>query len=131
MPTIVSTAPCSTRSTRTKKSSRTLSRSRTTTTRSRSSSRTASSKGRYVTIYLSHTLAARYEDQAALFKTTVGKLIKEQVEAKPLSFYDKMKKFIGSAGGLPKDLSTNPAYLEDFGKDSLPHTKPPITKNKK
>ncbi|MBX9742717.1 MAG: hypothetical protein K2W99_04180 [Chthoniobacterales bacterium] len=77
-------------------------------------------KGRYITIYLSNSLASHYEDQATMFKTTVGKLIKERVEAQPLSFYDKMKKFIGSAEGLPEDLSTNPAYLEDMGKDSIP-----------
>lgn len=96
-------------------------------TRARTAASHASSKtfnkGRYVTIYLSHTLATRYEDQAALFKTTVGKLIKERVEENQLSFYDKMKKFIGTADGLPSDLSTNPAYLENYGKDSIPKTK--------
>ena len=127
MQTVVSTTS---RSTKTKKSPRTFSRSSTRTTRPQATSNTLT-KGRYVTIYLSPNLATRYEDQAALFKTTVGKLIKEQVEAKPLSFYDKMKKFIGSAQGLPKDLSTNPAYLEDLGKDSIPLTKSPIKKNKK
>ena len=70
----------STRSRRKTKSPKTFSRSRakarTSTTRPRTTSNTLN-KGRYVTIYLSHTLATRYEDQAALFKTTVGKLIKE------------------------------------------------------
>lgn len=124
----------STRSRRKATSPKTFSRSRakarTSTTRPRATSKTLN-KGRYVTIYLSHTLATRYEDQAALFKTTVGKLIQEQIEAKPLSFYDKMKKIIGSAQGLPADLSTNPAYLDGLGKDSTPLTKPPIKKNKK
>ena len=102
-----------------KKSSHRKTLSRATSSRSSSASK-SSSRGRYVTIYLSGTLAAHYEDQAAMFKTTVGKLIKERVEEKQLSFYDKMKKFIGSAGKGPTDLSTNPKYLEDMGKDSIP-----------
>ena len=36
-----------------------------------------------------------------------------------VSAYDLMKDAIGSLGSGLTDLSTNPKYLEDFGRDSL------------
>jgi hypothetical protein len=67
---------------------RTLSRSKKTSLRSPTKK---TSTGRYVTIYLSNTLASHYEDQAIMLKTTVGKLLKKQIEAKPLTVFDAIK----------------------------------------
>ncbi|MFZ4116401.1 MAG: hypothetical protein ACOYK6_06720 [Chthoniobacterales bacterium] len=102
-----------------RKSSRrdTLSHSKKTRLRSSTKKTTA---GRYVTIYLSNRLASHYEDQAIMLNTTVGKLLKKQIEAKPATVFDALKDLIEDTGSGPADLSTNPAYFEGFGEDIKP-----------
>lgn len=104
---------------RKKSPAKTLSRSLTTSLRLDSSGN-RSNAGRYVTIYLSGTLASHYEDQATMLKTTVGKLLKKQIEAKPITVFDALKDLIEDTGTGPADLSTNPAYFEGFGEDIKP-----------
>lgn len=42
-----------------------------------------------------------------------------EVEPKPGSLLDRMQHLVGIIEDGPTDLSTNPKYMEDFGKDSL------------
>ncbi|HCI71273.1 MAG TPA: hypothetical protein DF712_14375 [Balneola sp.] len=56
-------------------------------------------------------------------KEAVMNAVNEQVTeyeivAKPGSTLEKLQHIVGIADG-PGDLSTNPKYMEDFGKDSL------------
>lgn len=82
--------------------------------------KTSAEEGRYVTIYLSGALASHYQNKARELHTTIGKLLKERIETKPVTVFDRMKKFAGSAGEGPVDLSTNPIYFEGFGEDIQP-----------
>ncbi|MCP9292933.1 MULTISPECIES: hypothetical protein [Gracilimonas] len=57
-------------------------------------------------------------------KEVVMNLVNEEVmeyeiEAKPGSLLDRMQHLVGIIKDGPRDLSTNPKYMEDFGKDSL------------
>ncbi|MDR9417339.1 hypothetical protein [Gracilimonas sp.] len=45
-------------------------------------------------------------------------IVEYRVEPTPGSLLDRAKHLVGSVEG-PGDLSTNPKYMEDFGKDSL------------
>jgi hypothetical protein len=45
--------------------------------------------------------------------------IEYEIEAKPGSTLEKLHSYVGIIKDGPKDLSTNPKYMEDFGKDSL------------
>lgn len=45
-------------------------------------------------------------------------VIEYKIEPTPGSLLDRAKHLVGVAEG-PGDLSTNPKYMEDFGKDSL------------
>lgn len=45
-------------------------------------------------------------------------VVEYKVEPKPGSMLEKMQKYVGVIEG-PGDLSTNPKYMEDYGKDSL------------
>jgi len=45
-------------------------------------------------------------------------MVEYEVEPTPGSLLDRAKHLVGSVEG-PGDLSTNPKYMEDFGKDSL------------
>jgi hypothetical protein len=46
-------------------------------------------------------------------------IIDYEVQAKPGSMLEKMQPYIGIIDDGSSDLSTNPKYLEDLGKDSL------------
>ncbi len=45
-------------------------------------------------------------------------VVEYKIVAKPGSTLEKLQDIVGIADG-PGDLSTNPKYMEDFGKDSL------------
>lgn len=46
-------------------------------------------------------------------------VVEYKVEPTPGSLLDRMQHLVGIVEDAPKDLSTNPKYMEDFGKDSL------------
>ncbi len=46
-------------------------------------------------------------------------MMEYEVEPKPGSLLDRMQHLVGIIEDGPTDLSTNPKYMEDFGKDSL------------
>ena len=46
-------------------------------------------------------------------------MIEYEIEVKPGSTLEKLEKYVGIIDEGPADLSTNPKYLEDLGKDSL------------
>ena len=57
-------------------------------------------------------------------KEAVMNAVNEQVTeyeviAKPGSALEKLAPYVGIIKDGPEDLSTNPKYMEDFGKDSL------------
>lgn len=63
------------------------------------------------------------ERQGISQKEAVMSLVNEEVveykvKPTPGSLLDRAKHLVGSVEG-PGDLSTNPKYMEDFGKDSL------------
>lgn len=47
-----------------------------------------------------------------------------EVKPKPGSLLDRMQHLVGIIEDSPSDLSTNPKYMEDFGKDSLYKRRP-------
>ncbi|MAO64568.1 MAG: hypothetical protein CL666_06185 [Balneola sp.] len=51
-------------------------------------------------------------------------VVEYEVEAKPGSLLDRMQHLVGIVEDGPTDLSTNPKYMEDFGKDSLYRRRP-------
>lgn len=46
-------------------------------------------------------------------------VVEYKVEPTPGSLLDRMQHLVGIIEDAPSDLSTNPKYMEDFGKDSL------------
>ncbi|MDR9415853.1 MAG: hypothetical protein RI564_06185 [Gracilimonas sp.] len=54
----------------------------------------------------------------AILSLVNEEMIEYEVEPTPGSLLDKAKHLVGSVEG-PGDLSTNPNYMNDFGKDSL------------
>tara|TARA_R100000005_G_C4966737_1_gene181267 strand:+ start:659 stop:991 length:333 start_codon:yes stop_codon:yes gene_type:complete len=46
-------------------------------------------------------------------------VLEYEIEPVPGSMLDKLQPYIGIIDGGPSDVSTNPKYMEDFGKDSL------------
>jgi predicted DNA-binding protein len=66
-------------------------------------------------------LAERLEQESHSRQTTKSAIVRESLEQtlnpreKKPSCYDLTKDLIGSIKGLPKDLATNPKYMEGFG----------------
>jgi predicted transcriptional regulator len=80
---------------------------------------------RRISVRLSPSLAKRLEALGRKTKRTPSDLVREAIAEycrnyprKPTAF-DAFKTagLIGDAKGLPADLSTNPKYMEGFGRD--------------
>jgi predicted DNA-binding protein len=77
-----------------------------------------------ITVRLPASLQARLERRAKLSGKTESELVRESVEAhlaedpKRESAYDLAKRLglVGCVKNAPSDLSTNPKYMEGFGK---------------
>ena len=55
----------------------------------------------------------------AVMSLVNDEVIEYKVEPAPGSLLDRMQHLVGIVEDAPRDLSTNPKYMEDFGKDSL------------
>ncbi len=83
------------------------------------STATAKSSGHRLTIYLPQPLYRRFKAEAAARKSTIGKVVRERLEAEEekLSVVERFGDLVGSVKGGPTDLSTNPKWMEGFGED--------------
>jgi hypothetical protein len=54
--------------------------------------------------------------QTEVIRAALANYFQTAAPAKPLSAADAAAKWIGVCKGGPSDLSTNPKYMEDFGK---------------
>lgn len=76
-----------------------------------------------ISVKLPEALGARLEAEARRRRTTKSAVIRELLEEglskprrkKAVTCYDLVKDLIGSVRG-PRDLATNPKYMEGFGK---------------
>jgi predicted DNA-binding ribbon-helix-helix protein len=76
-----------------------------------------------VSVKLPESLLRRIERAAVARRLTKSSLIRETLEQaltqsrdeSPVSCYDLAKDLAGSMKGLPRDLATNPKYLEGLG----------------
>lgn len=76
-----------------------------------------------ISLKLSDRLLERLEAEARTRGTTKSSLVRECLEksldadagAGKASCYDLARDLAGTVKGLPRDLATNPAYLESFG----------------
>jgi predicted transcriptional regulator len=76
-----------------------------------------------LSLKLPDRIATRLKSEARARKSTPAKLAREVLEKglpqcklpPSTSVYDAIKEVIGSIRGLPRDLATNPKYMEDFG----------------
>jgi Ribbon-helix-helix protein, copG family len=59
---------------------------------------------------------ARRVTRSRLVRDSLEKALNEKPSASSVSCYDLARDLAGSVRGLPKDLATNPKYMEDFGK---------------
>lgn len=55
----------------------------------------------------------------AVMRLVNKEVVAYEVEPKPGSMLEKMHHLVGIIEDAPRDLSTNPKYMENFGKDSL------------
>ena len=72
------------------------------------------------TLKMPASLSARIQRRARATKSTVSSVMREAIERglgeeAGLNMADELKDIIGSASG-PGDLSTNKAYLNDYGR---------------
>jgi len=72
------------------------------------------------TLKIPASLSARIQRRARATKSTVSSVMREAIERglgeeAGLNMADELKDIIGSASG-PGDLSTNKAYLNDYGR---------------
>ena len=77
-----------------------------------------------ITVKMTKALHARLVAEAARRRTTKSAIMREafdqrQKAAPAGSFYERAKHLIGAASG-PGDLSTNPKYMESYGKSRRP-----------
>ena len=76
-----------------------------------------------ISLKLPETLLAELEKETRLRRTNKSALVRAALERelassrekKKLSCYDLARDLAGSIKGLPKDIATNPKYLEGFG----------------
>ncbi len=70
---------------------------------------------------LKHQLEAEAREKGVSPSDIIRQALQEHVQKQPPheSAYDLAKRLgiLGSAKGLPADLSTNPAHMEGFGRD--------------
>lgn len=65
---------------------------------------------------LANQAKARRVTKSWLVRESLAKTLYEQPSSKDVSCYDVARELAGSMKGLPKDLATNPKYMENFGK---------------
>ena len=79
---------------------------------------------RTISLKLPDSLLVRLEEESRLRRTNKSALVRAALERelspmkagrKP-SCYDLARDLAGSIKGLPKDIATNPKYVEGFGK---------------
>jgi hypothetical protein len=58
----------------------------------------------------------RRVSKTALIRTALEKELKEPQDSKEVSCYDLARDLAGSIKRLPKDIATNPKYMEGFGR---------------
>jgi hypothetical protein len=75
-----------------------------------------------ISMRLPDDLIADLEREAKARRVTKTSVIRESLETtlraksgKPVSCYDLVKDLIGNPKGAPKDLATNPKYMEGYG----------------
>jgi hypothetical protein len=75
-----------------------------------------------ISMRLPDDLVADLEREAKARRVTKTSVIRESLETtlrtksgKPVSCYDLVKDLIGKPTGSPKDLATNPKYMEGYG----------------
>jgi hypothetical protein len=76
-----------------------------------------------ISLKLPDDLLARLESEAKARRVTKSSLVRESIEKafdKPsqtgtVSCHDLARDLAGSIAGVPKDIATNPKYMEDFG----------------
>lgn len=76
-----------------------------------------------ISLRLPDHVASRLKTEARARKSTPSRLAREVLEKGLPEFelpvgtsvYDAIKDVIGSVRGLPRDLATNPKYMEGFG----------------
>jgi hypothetical protein len=73
--------------------------------------------GRRLTIYLPQALYRRYAAEAKARKVTIGKVVRERLEAERPSVVDTLGDLVGSLVGAPPDLSSDPKWMKNFGED--------------
>ena len=77
-----------------------------------------------ISLKLPEALLEQLETEARLKRMTKSQVVRESLEKalnqRPKvtanSCFDLARDLAGSVKGLPKDLATNPAYLDDFGR---------------
>lgn len=76
-----------------------------------------------ISLKLPDDLLADLEREAKARRVTKSRVIRESLEAAlrkgtspvKVSCYDLTRDLVGSIKGLPKDIATNPKYMEGFG----------------
>ena len=76
-----------------------------------------------ISLKLPDSLLARLEKESRLRRTNKSALVRAALErelslrkaGKQPSCYDLARDLAGSIKGLPKDIATNPKYMEGFG----------------
>lgn len=64
---------------------------------------------------LDNEARARGVTKSSLVRESLEKALRKQPEAGVMSCYDLARDLAGTLKGLPKDLATNPKYMEGFG----------------
>lgn len=78
---------------------------------------------RTISLKLPDDLLADMKREAKARRVSTSALVRDSVEAalrrrsprKPASCYDLARDLAGTIKGLPRDLATNPKYMEGFG----------------
>ena len=76
-----------------------------------------------ISLKLPDDLLAQLESEAKARRVTKSSVVRESLEkalskqsrASAVSCHDLARDLAGSVKGLPKDIATNPKYMEDFG----------------
>jgi hypothetical protein len=76
---------------------------------------------RTISLKLPDDLLLQLESEAKARRVTKSRLVRESLEkalrasSRAVSCYDLARDLAGSVKGLPRDLATNPKYMDGFG----------------
>ena len=76
---------------------------------------------RTISLRLPEDLLSQLDTEAKARRSTKSRLVRESLErtlrkpSRAASCYDLTRDLIGTIKGLPKDLATNPKYMQGFG----------------